>query len=106
VTYTKEEVDVHLSQLKGWKLVDECFIERRFVFSSFMKGISFVDEVATISEAFNHHPLITIDYLNVILRLTTWDMGYLTAVDMKEAKQYNEVFEKMCASDRTMMERH
>ena len=100
MTYTKEEVDVHLSQLKGWELVEERFIERRFIFSSFMKGISFVDEVAAISEAFNHHPLITIDYQNVILRLTSWDEGYLTAVDMKEAKQYNEAFEKMCANER------
>ncbi|AOZ94677.1 4a-hydroxytetrahydrobiopterin dehydratase [Paenibacillus crassostreae] len=99
MTYTREEVDVHLSQLTGWSLVNERFIERRFTFSSFMRGISFVDKVATISEAFNHHPLITIDYKTVILRLTSWDAGYLTEIDIKEAKQYNEVFEKMCISE-------
>ncbi|MHA0858275.1 4a-hydroxytetrahydrobiopterin dehydratase [Paenibacillus sp. CMAA1364] len=100
MTYTKEELDVHLSRLKGWELVEERFIERKFTFSSFLKGISFVGEVAAISEAFNHHPLITIDYRVVTLRLTSWDEGYLTAVDMKEAKQYNDVFEKMCSNEK------
>lgn len=100
VSYTKEQVDAHLNLLKGWTLVEERFIERKYVFYSFMKGISFVDEVATISEAFNHHPLITINYKTVTLRLTSWDAGYLTAIDMKEAQQYNEAFEKMCSSER------
>lgn len=100
MAYTKEEVDAHLSLLKGWKLVEERFIERKFTFSSFMKGISFVDEVATVSEAFNHHPLITINYKTVILRLTSWDEGYLTAIDIKEAQQYNEAFEKMYACEK------
>lgn len=100
MTYTKEQLDAHMNLLKGWKLVEERFIERKYIFSSFMKGISFVDEVATISEAFNHHPLITINYKTVILRLTSWDEGYLTAIDMKEARQYNEAYEKMCASER------
>ncbi|MEC0093394.1 4a-hydroxytetrahydrobiopterin dehydratase [Paenibacillus macquariensis] len=100
MSYTKEQVDAHLNLLKGWTLVEERFIERKYVFYSFMKGISFVDEVATISEAFNHHPLITINYKTVTLRLTSWDAGYLTAIDMKEAQQYNEAFEKMCSSER------
>ncbi|MNW60592.1 pterin-4-alpha-carbinolamine dehydratase [compost metagenome] len=64
-----------------------------------MLGIAFVDEVAAISEAFNHHPYITIDYKTVTLRLTSWDDGGITAVDIKEAHQYNEAFEKACSGD-------
>ena len=60
-----------------------------------MKGIAFVDEVAAISEAFNHHPFITIDYTTVTLRLTSWDAGGITSVDIKEAGQYNEAYDKM-----------
>ncbi|EBD8094962.1 4a-hydroxytetrahydrobiopterin dehydratase, partial [Salmonella enterica] len=39
-------------------------------------------------------PFITIDYTTVTLRLTSWDEGGITSVDIKEAEQYNEAFEK------------
>lgn len=100
MAYTKEEIEAYLSNLDGWKLEEERWIVRKYVFSSFMKGIAFVDEVATISEAFDHHPLIHIDYKKVTLRLTSWSEGGLTALDFKAALQYNESFEKMCGSER------
>ncbi|HEY2493629.1 MAG TPA: 4a-hydroxytetrahydrobiopterin dehydratase [Paenibacillus sp.] len=104
MAYIKEEIAANLSKLDGWKLEEERWIVRKYVFSSFMKGIAFVDEVATISEAFDHHPLIHIDYTTVMLRLTSWSEGGLTALDFKAAQQYNESFEKMCGSERVREE--
>ncbi|MGF7050128.1 4a-hydroxytetrahydrobiopterin dehydratase [Paenibacillus sp. DS2015] len=100
MAYVKEEIEAQLSTLDGWKLEEERWIARKYVFSSFMKGIAFVDEVATISEAFDHHPSIHIDYTTVMLRLTSWSEGELTALDFKTAQQYNESFEKMCGNER------
>ncbi|ADM68002.1 4a-hydroxytetrahydrobiopterin dehydratase [Paenibacillus sp. SEL3] len=96
--FTQEEIEAHLEKLEGWELEEGRWIVRKYNFSSFMKGIAFVDEVAAISEAFNHHPFITIDYKTVTLRLTSWDDGGIMAVDIKEAQQYNEAFEKMRSS--------
>ncbi|MEC0129276.1 MULTISPECIES: 4a-hydroxytetrahydrobiopterin dehydratase [Paenibacillus] len=95
MVFSQEEVEAHLGRLEGWELEEGRWIVRKFVFSNYMKGIAFVDEVAAISEAFNHHPFITIDYTTVTLRLTSWDEGGITSVDIKEAQQYNEAFEKM-----------
>ncbi|MBP2002771.1 4a-hydroxytetrahydrobiopterin dehydratase [Paenibacillus shirakamiensis] len=92
--FTPQEVEVHLEQLEGWEMEEERWIIRKFTFSSFMKGIAFVDEVAAISEAFNHHPFITIDHRTVTLRLTSWEVGGITGIDIKEAAQYNEAFDK------------
>ncbi|MNP86567.1 putative pterin-4-alpha-carbinolamine dehydratase [compost metagenome] len=64
------------------------------MFSEFMKGIAFVDEVAAISEAFDHHPHITIDYKTVILRLSAKEENGLAALDIRQANEFNEAFDK------------
>ncbi|MBO2946055.1 4a-hydroxytetrahydrobiopterin dehydratase [Paenibacillus sp. F411] len=92
--YTQQEVEAHLEKLEGWELEQGRWIIRKYTFPSFMKGIAFVDEVAAISEAFDHHPYITIDFKTVTLRLTSWNEGGITALDIKEAQQFNEVYEK------------
>ncbi|GAB6928070.1 4a-hydroxytetrahydrobiopterin dehydratase [Paenibacillus sp. JCM 10914] len=97
--YTQQEVEAHLEKLEGWEFEQGRWIVRKYTFSSFMKGIAFVDEVAAISEAFGHHPYITIDYKVVTLRLTSWDDGGITAVDIKEAQQFNETYEKRRSND-------
>ncbi|GGA53038.1 4a-hydroxytetrahydrobiopterin dehydratase [Paenibacillus physcomitrellae] len=97
--FSPEEVEAHLQKLEGWELEEGRWIVRKFNFSSYMKGIAFVTEVAAISEAFEHHPFITIDYKVVTLRLTSWEEGGITGVDIKEAQQYNEAFEKMRSAD-------
>ena len=93
--FTSQEVEVHLERLDGWRLEEGRWIIRKYNFSSYMKGIAFVGEVAAISEAFDHHPFITIDYKVVTLRLTSWDEGGITAMDLKEAQQYNEAYGKL-----------
>ncbi|MGV2787479.1 4a-hydroxytetrahydrobiopterin dehydratase, partial [Clostridium perfringens] len=39
------------------------------------------------------------DYKVVTLRLTSWDDGGITAVDIKEAQQFNEAYEKSRSKD-------
>lgn len=95
MVFTQEEVEAHLDILEGWEYEEGRWIVRKFTFTSFMKGIAFVDEVGLISEAFNHHPFITIDHKVVTLRLTSWDDGGITAIDIKEAQQYNEAYDRM-----------
>ena len=92
--FTPEEIEAYLETLEGWELEEGRWIVRKYKFSSFMKGIAFVGEVAAISEAFDHHPFITIDHTTVTLRLTSWEAGGVTAIDVKEAQQYNESFLK------------
>lgn len=95
MVFTQEEVEAHLDKLEGWDYEEGRWIVRKFTFTNFMKGIAFVDEVGLISEAFNHHPFITIDHKVVTLRLTSWDVGGITAIDIKEAQQYNEAYNRM-----------
>jgi 4a-hydroxytetrahydrobiopterin dehydratase len=93
VLFNEQELQEQVGKLEGWKL-DQGTLVRKYMFNEFMKGVAFVDEVAAISEAFDHHPHIVIDYKTVTLRLTTHEEGGITAVDIREAHEFNEAFEK------------
>ncbi|WNS42149.1 4a-hydroxytetrahydrobiopterin dehydratase [Paenibacillus sp. MMS20-IR301] len=87
--YTEEELLEQIGKLDGWRLEQNTMV-RKYMFGEYMKGIAFVDEVAAISEAFDHHPHITIDYKTVILRLA----ADVEKLDIRQAYEINDAFEK------------
>jgi 4a-hydroxytetrahydrobiopterin dehydratase len=91
--FSEEELREQIGKLEGWKLEKETLV-RKYMFNEYMKGIAFVDEAAAISEAFDHHPHITIDYKTVILRLSAKEESGLAALDFRQAHEFNEAFEK------------
>ncbi|TVQ79654.1 MAG: 4a-hydroxytetrahydrobiopterin dehydratase [Flavobacteriales bacterium] len=50
-------------------------LEATFSFSSYAKGVLFVNAVAFIAEKHKHHPEINIDYTKVKISVTTHDAG-------------------------------
>jgi 4a-hydroxytetrahydrobiopterin dehydratase len=91
--YTEEELREQVGKLEGWKREEDVMV-RKYMFNEYMKGIAFVDEAAAISEAFDHHPHITIDYKTVTLRLSAKEESGLGALDFRQAREFNEAFEK------------
>ena len=88
------EIDQSLAELPGWKL-DGKFIVKKYRFQEFLKGVAFVNEIAQLSEEKNHHPFMAIDYKLVTLRLTSWNAGGLTDLDVDLAMKYDELYENM-----------
>ncbi|RTE09091.1 4a-hydroxytetrahydrobiopterin dehydratase [Paenibacillus whitsoniae] len=95
----KAEVEAGLLALPGWSLEagDDKWITRKYRFGAFLGAIAFVNEVARLSEAANHHPMIAIDYRMVTLRLTTWSAGGLTPLDLATAAEFDAAFERQQA---------
>ncbi|WP_223591058.1 4a-hydroxytetrahydrobiopterin dehydratase [Neobacillus bataviensis] len=88
------EINESVAKLPGWKL-DGKFIVKKYRFQEFLKGVAFVNEIASLSEEKNHHPFIAIDYKLVTLRLTSWNAGGLTDLDMALARNYDEIYGKI-----------
>jgi 4a-hydroxytetrahydrobiopterin dehydratase len=80
-----------LQTVPEWKL-DGKVIVRRFKFKSFADSMKFVNQVADIAEARNHHPFISIDYKVVTLKLTSWHAGGLTDADIDEARAFDQLY--------------
>jgi len=86
---TESEIDEALAQLPGWHR-DGNSIIRVFQFTNFLEAMAFVSKIATLAEAANHHPDITINYNKVTLGLVSHDSGGVTQRDIRMAKAIND----------------
>ena len=90
MTLSRNKARDELSKLGNWAL-RQSIISRKFVFANFVQAIRFVNRVARLAEAANHHPDITINYNRVKLSLTTHDEGGLTMKDFRLAGRINKL---------------
>lgn len=78
------EVKKRLGGLPGWQVKGNA-IEKKFELSSFLPAIQFVQKLAELAEAEQHHPDITINYNAVTLKLSTHSQGGVTEKDLELA---------------------
>lgn len=83
---TESEVKKALKGCAEWSLVGEA-IQRTYKFNDFQQSMAFINKVAAVAEADQHHPDILIRWNLVTLTLTTHDDGGLSAKDFAMAKQ-------------------
>jgi 4a-hydroxytetrahydrobiopterin dehydratase len=83
---TKKEIEKNLSKIPGWKRSGR-EISRLYTFSGFIAAIAFVNHVADLAEAMDHHPDILIQYKKVKLTLSTHSAGGLTDLDFRLAQK-------------------
>jgi 4a-hydroxytetrahydrobiopterin dehydratase len=77
---TLEEARLRLLGAPGWELAGPT-LRRRYAFQAFEAAMAFVNRVAALAEAADHHPDILIEYSKVTLTLTSHDAGGLTERD-------------------------
>ena len=66
-------------------------LRREWDFASFVEAFGFVTRVALLAEAMNHHPNWSNVYNKVTIELTTHDLGGLSELDIKLAKEINQI---------------
>jgi len=77
-----------------WSLArDGTAIERRFAFADFSGAWGFMNRVALLAEAQDHHPEWFNVYNRVDITLTTHDAGGLSARDARMAKAIDALLE-------------
>jgi 4a-hydroxytetrahydrobiopterin dehydratase len=86
---SEAEITDRLARLPDWERHGS-EIRRTFAFTDFKGAMSFVNRVAELAEAMDHHPDIDIRYAKVTLALTTHDAGGLTARDFDLAGRVQE----------------
>jgi len=95
---TEEQIAAKMEQAPDWKREDAKWISKRYRFKAFLTGIAFVNAVADIAERMNHHPLISIDYKTVTLRITSWNAGGLTDADFDSVAAYERAYAEVTAA--------
>jgi 4a-hydroxytetrahydrobiopterin dehydratase len=87
----KSEIERRLSALPGWEYKDNA-ISKLYRFKAFMDGIRFLNQVAEMAEAADHHPDVKINYTRMTVSCSTHDQGGVTEKDFKLASQIEEAF--------------
>jgi len=77
---SKDEIKARLKSLDGWKL-DDGELEKKYQFAGFEESMAFVNRVAALATAADHHPDISIKYDRVKLTLSTHSEGGVTEKD-------------------------
>ncbi len=75
-----------METVPGWEN-NGAAITRLYKFSDFKEAMTFVNRVAGLAEAADHHPDILIRYNKVQLTLSTHSAGGLTEKDFALARQ-------------------
>jgi 4a-hydroxytetrahydrobiopterin dehydratase len=88
---TTQEIQSRMGRVPGWELRDGSAIQKTFRFPTFAAAIRFVDKVAAIADAADHHPDILIRYDRVTLTLSTHDAHGLTERDFALAAEIENV---------------
>ena len=83
---TEKETKERMKKASGWKRTGQ-EISRLYTFSGFVTAMAFVNHVAGLAEAMDHHPDIVIQYKKVKLTLSTHDAGGLTDLDFTLARK-------------------
>jgi 4a-hydroxytetrahydrobiopterin dehydratase len=86
-----EQITRELQSLPGWEYKQDA-ISKLLRFNEFMEGIDFVNRVAPIAEAADHHPDIQINYTRVTFNCSTHSEGGVTDKDIKLARAIEQAF--------------
>ena len=79
------EIVTQLSKLNGeqalgWRLIDGA-LEKTFSFKNYHETIGFVNAMAFIANAENHHPDLAVGYAKCVVRFSTHDVNGISVSD-------------------------
>lgn len=83
---TPTEIVTRLGQVPGWKLAGdgaEVAIEKTFTFADYYETISFVNAVAFVANALDHHPDLSVHFGRCVVRFNTHDVQGLSETDFE-----------------------
>ena len=74
------EVTAQLSRMDGWALVDGA-IQKRYDFTDYHHTMAFVNAVAWVAHAEDHHPDLAVSYNRCTVRFSTHSVGGISVND-------------------------
>jgi 4a-hydroxytetrahydrobiopterin dehydratase len=85
---TATELIANMAKLPDWTLSGdgaELAIEKTFNFADYYQTIAFVNAVAFIAHAQNHHPDLSVHFARCVVRFNTHDVNGISTTDFDAA---------------------
>lgn len=87
---TPTELVTRLAAVPGWKLSGDgadLAIEKTYTFANYYETLSFVNALAFIANAQDHHPDLSVHYSRCVIRFNTHDVKGISETDFECAAQ-------------------
>lgn len=78
--FTAAQIEQHLTQAPGWAFANGA-IEKRYTFADYPRTMAFVNAVALIAQAEDHHPEMHVAWGRCTLRFDTHSVGGISLND-------------------------
>jgi 4a-hydroxytetrahydrobiopterin dehydratase len=91
----EQQIQTELEKRPDWERTDEKWIVRKYRFKKYLDGVDFASDAANYAESIKHHPLITIDYKKVTLKMSSWQAKGLTDLDFEMAAHFDELYNQI-----------
>ncbi len=91
------EIVSQLATLNGWQLAGDgaaVAIEKSFHFANYHETMAFVNAVAFIAHAQDHHPDLSVHYNRCVVRLNTHDVGGISSTDLDCAQRIEALLDR------------
>ncbi len=75
-----EQVHQHLAKAPGWSLIDSA-IQKRYDFANYHQTMAFVNALAWVAHAEDHHPDLQVSYSHCTVRFNTHSVGGISIND-------------------------
>lgn len=76
-------VDAALAVLPGWAVVEDgSAISKTYRFTDYYRTLAFVNALAYVAHAEDHHPDLSVHYDRCVVRYSTHDVGGLSGNDL------------------------
>lgn len=85
---TPSEIEQALTRVSGWTLSDGA-IEKTFGFDDYHRTMAFVNALAWIAHAQDHHPDLAVSYNRCTVRLNTHSVGGISINDFICAARFD-----------------
>ena len=89
---TATEVVANLAKLEGWSLSGDganVAIEKTYRFAKYHETMAFVNALAFVANAQDHHPDLSVHYNRCVVRLNTHDVKGISSTDFECATQFD-----------------
>jgi 4a-hydroxytetrahydrobiopterin dehydratase len=83
---TPTEIVTRLAGAPGWQLTGDgadVAIEKTYTFANYYETISFVNALAFVANAQDHHPDLSVHYSRCVVRFNTHDVHGISATDFE-----------------------
>ena len=87
-----QQIQSFLSQLQGWRTVDEHHLEKTYEFDDFVTALAFVNRLGELAEEQSHHPDIHLSWGQVRVEVWTHAIDGLTESDFILAAKSDRLY--------------